>query len=200
MKINLNNSKFTRGYFVALLFVGAVTVIWTTQQASAVQQPTKVGPGADCSSLTLVCDSAQKLRCVNNVCVKSNQAPSSDSNKNNPPAGTTGTGGNSNPSGVDTSGYDLGIDLNINQVELIIQGIACWLLRMSSVALILAVLYVGALYFRAAGNPSKITEANQAFKYVVIGIAVIVGVYGIIGTVATVLEAGSYSFFTCTKK
>ncbi len=127
-------------------------------------------------------------------------------------------GGSNNPPGEDTGGLPVeknggdqtgtsgnvegpaGIDISIDQVYGIIKGIACWLMRAAVAVIIVFVLFSGYKFLVSKGDAAKVVEARKNLVYVIIGIAVIAGVYVIIGTVATAIGAGNYSFFSCSSQ
>lgn len=107
-----------------------------------------------------------------------------------PPVGTTeeGSGG--------TGGNDdwLGIDLSIQDVAYIIEGIACWLLRVSMLLAIIFIILAGIRFMAAQGNPASYQKAKTNFFHVLIGVIVITGIYEIIATVANAVGRTDFSF------
>ncbi len=93
-----------------------------------------------------------------------------------------------------------GIDLDINGVYKIIVGIACWLMRVSVALIVIFLIYSGFKFLISKGDAAKVVDARKNLQSVIIGIVVIVGVYIIIGSIATAIGAGEhYSFFTCSE-
>lgn len=88
----------------------------------------------------------------------------------------------------------LGIDLSIQDVAYIIDGLACWLLRVSMLLAIIFIILAGIRFMAAQGNPAGYQKAKTNFFHVLIGVIVIVGVYEIIATVANAVGRTDFSF------
>ena len=86
-----------------------------------------------------------------------------------------------------------GEDLTIQGVFNIINGIACWLLRVVSVVMVIFVILAGFRFMAARGDPRAFVSAKKNFFHVFVGILVILGVYVIIATVANAVGA-DFSF------
>lgn len=87
-----------------------------------------------------------------------------------------------------------GINLTIQDVMGIITGLACWITRVALVFIVVAVIYYGVRFMTAQGDPAKLTDARKSFLWGLVGIAVILGTYTIIATVANALGA-DYTLF-----
>ncbi|MEX1064131.1 MAG: pilin [Candidatus Paceibacterota bacterium] len=105
----------------------------------------------------------------------------------------TPAGGNTRPSGTSgTSGLP-GEDFTIQDVFAIINGLACWLIRVATLVMIIFIILAGFKFMTAQGDSAKLTGAKKNFKHVLIGMVVIMGAYVIIATVANAVGA-DFSF------
>lgn len=77
-----------------------------------------------------------------------------------------------------------GIDLTIERVSEIIYAFACWLWSVSIFILIIFIILAGVRFMYAGGDPKKIGDARQNFKYVILGAIVVMGTFVIIATLA----------------
>ncbi len=77
-----------------------------------------------------------------------------------------------------------GQDLDFNGLIKILNGLACWLIRIVGTILVIFAIIAGFQYMMSGGNPERLKQANQNFIYVLIGGLVIFGVGVIIWTVA----------------
>lgn len=80
-----------------------------------------------------------------------------------------------------------GINLTIQDVLGILTGLACWFARVALVLIVVAVIYYGIRFLMAQGDPTKLTEAKKSFMWGLVGVAVVIGTYTIIATVANAL-------------
>ncbi|MEX2052845.1 MAG: pilin [Candidatus Paceibacterota bacterium] len=102
-------------------------------------------------------------------------------------------GSSPSPSGNNgTSGLP-GEDFTIQDVFAIINGLACWLIRVATLVMIIFIILAGFKFMTAQGDPAKLTGAKKNFKHVLIGMVVIMGAYVIIATVANAVGA-DFSF------
>lgn len=100
--------------------------------------------------------------------------------------GATGGGGE--------DGWDwTGIDLTIQDVMDIINGLACWLTRIATAIMVIFLVLAGMRFMYAQGDTSKLTAAKKNFQQVLIGILVIMAVYVIIATVANAVGRTDFS-------
>jgi hypothetical protein len=83
-----------------------------------------------------------------------------------------GTGGGGNPS---PSGEALVNPLRFNSLTEVLFAIVDILLILAVPIIIFFIIYAGFLYVTAQGNPAKISEANRALLYAVIGGVIILG-------------------------
>ncbi len=86
-----------------------------------------------------------------------------------------------------------GEDFAIQDVLAIINGLACWLIRVATLVAIIFIVIAGFKFMTAQGDAAKLTGAKKNFQRVLIGIVVIMGVYVIIATVANAVGA-DFSF------
>lgn len=87
-----------------------------------------------------------------------------------------------------------GIDLTIQDVFAIINGLACWFARIASVLMVIFIIIAGIRFMAARGDPKAFTAARTNFNHVLIGLLVILGVYVIIATVANAVGIKDFSF------
>lgn len=80
-----------------------------------------------------------------------------------------------------------GIDLTVQRVTEIITELACWFSRTALVFIVMAVVYYGVKFMMSKGDPTKLTEARKSFLWGLVGVAVILGTYTIIATIANAL-------------
>ena len=92
-----------------------------------------------------------------------------------------------------------GVDIQIQDVAAIIEGIACWLMRVVLALVVIFLILSGVSFLTARGNPEKVGKAKENFKWVIIGIAVVLGVNVIIATVGAFItnDASFINPFTC---
>lgn len=93
--------------------------------------------------------------------------------------GNPGTGGNSgiggNPPGGGCSGQTLCNPLQADSLEDLLQIFLDAAVRIGTIILVLAIIWVGFLYVKARGNPGKISEAHKALFWTVIGGLILLG-------------------------
>ena len=86
-----------------------------------------------------------------------------------------------------------GIDLTANDVIDIINGLACWAMRVAGAVMVIFLVLAGLRFMNAQGDTTKWATAKKNFNHVLIGIVVIMGTYVIIATVANAVGA-DFSF------
>ena len=103
----------------------------------------------------------------------------------------------STPSGGGTDGAGeenwMGIDLTIQDVASIINGLACWLTRIATAIMVIFLVIAGLRFMYARGEPAKYESAKKNFQHVLIGILVIMAVYVIIATVVHAVGRTDFS-------
>lgn len=87
----------------------------------------------------------------------------------------------------------MGVDLSIQDVANIINGLACWLTRIATAIMVIFLILAGFRFMNARGDPTKWTAAKKNFRYVLTGILVIMAVYVIIATVAHAVGRTDFS-------
>ena len=87
----------------------------------------------------------------------------------------------------------MGIDLSIQDVANIINGLACWLTRIATAIMVIFLVIAGLRFMNARGNPTAYQTAVKNFQHVLIGILVIIAVYVIIATVAHAVGRTDFS-------
>jgi hypothetical protein len=100
------------------------------------------------------------------------------------PAGNTGLGND------DWTGRDI----TIQDVEGIVIGIACWMMRGSADLMIIFLVWSGILFMYAQGDPTKYKKAKDTLQKTLWGMLIILGVYVIIATVANAVGLQNFSF------
>ncbi len=147
-----------------------------TQITSCANYPVRNDCEANRCSLTPSC------RWISGACVGGAQISPSSSQP--PASGSPISGGNNLP----------GEDLTIQNVLKIINGIACWLIRVITSVMVIFLVFIGFKFMNAQGDPGKITDAKKSFNNVLIGIVVIMSAYVIIATVANAVGVKDFSF------
>ena len=87
-----------------------------------------------------------------------------------------------------------GIDLTLDKLKNLIQGLACWLINIALVLIVIAVVFYGIQFLFSRGDPNQITKARESLKYAIIGIVVILGAYTIIASIGNFITEGAYVF------
>jgi len=87
----------------------------------------------------------------------------------------------------------MGIDLSIQDVADIINGLACWLTRIATAIMVIFLVLAGLRFMNARGDPTKYGNAKKNLQHEIIGIMVIMGVYVIIATVANAVGRTDFS-------
>jgi fumarate reductase subunit D len=70
----------------------------------------------------------------------------------------------------------------------VLANITTWLWRVFMIATVIAFMFAGFLYFIAAGDPDKVTRANNMVKYGLIGVVVALLSGGMVALVQSFLE------------
>ncbi len=91
--------------------------------------------------------------------------------------------------GSSTDAGTLGVNLTIQSVFAIVTGAVCWFSRFALVAMVVAVIVYGIQFMMSQGDPTKYSNARTSLTWGIIGIAVILGTYTIIATVANAVGA-----------
>lgn len=86
-------------------------------------------------------------------------------------------------------------DLTIQSIFAIINGLVCWMARVSYLIMVIMLVFWGIQFFLSKGEPAKYDKARTGLKYAVIGIAVVLAAYTIIATVANAVGVPDVSRF-----
>ena len=98
------------------------------------------------------------------------------------------------PAGEEGGEWDwTGVDITIEDVANIIEGLACWLTRIATAVMVIFLVLAGLRFMNARGNPTAYQAAVKNFQHVLIGILVIMAVYVIIATVAATVGRTDFS-------
>jgi hypothetical protein len=77
-----------------------------------------------------------------------------------------------------------GPNLTIQSVFNIFNSLVCYFVQFVLVFMVLALIWTGVSYLRSQGVAGAVTEANKSLQWTVIGIAVILGSYTIVASIA----------------
>ncbi len=89
-----------------------------------------------------------------------------------------------------------GIDLSIQNVFGIVNGLACWATRFVLVFIVIAIVWYGVQFMTSGGVPGKFEQAKKSLSYAIIGIIVVLGAQTIIATIAHGINpTGPNAFF-----
>ncbi|OGN28276.1 MAG: hypothetical protein A2941_01885 [Candidatus Yanofskybacteria bacterium RIFCSPLOWO2_01_FULL_49_17] len=81
-----------------------------------------------------------------------------------------------------------GIDLTIQSLFGILQGLACWMSRFVLVIMVGALIWYGVQMLLSRGNPTAFGNARKSLGYAIIGVVVVLGSYTIIATVGNAVR------------
>ena len=87
-----------------------------------------------------------------------------------------------------------GINLTIDGIFNIINGLACWLADIAIVLMVIAIIFYGIQFLISRGDPGKVTDARKSLTWGIVGILVILGTYTIIASVGNAVTSGDYQF------
>ncbi len=111
-------------------------------------------------------------------------------------SGNSGNSGNSSDSTKNSLTGLPGIDLTIQSLFGIIEGLACWASRFVIVFIVIMLIWYGIQFMTAQANTEAFNNAKKALNYAIIGIIVVLGANTIIATVAHAIDSNSsYSVF-----
>lgn len=171
------------------------------------------GVCVQCDGSSGQCDTLLNESCVNNVCTRpgGNNVGGLCAKGSNCKSGlicgarsiceevsegtgeTGGTGGTTGGAGGTGEESWMGIDLTIQNVFAIVNGLACWLTRIATAIMVIFLVIAGLRFMYARGDPAKYESAKKNFQHVLIGILVIMAVYVIIATVANAIGVTNFS-------
>ncbi len=87
-----------------------------------------------------------------------------------------------------------GIDLTLDKLLNIINGLACWLTDFALILIVVAIVFFGVKFLISQGDPGKIGDARKGLTWAVVGTLVILGTYTIIATVTNAINSDAVSF------
>ncbi len=87
-----------------------------------------------------------------------------------------------------------GIDLTLEKLMNLINGLACWIADVALVLIVIAVVYFGVMFLISQGDPGKVGNARKALSWGVVGIIVILGTYTIIASVGSAITGSDFTF------
>jgi|SRR3989344_6508231 len=87
-----------------------------------------------------------------------------------------------------------GIDLTIDRVFEIIEGLACWITDVALVLIVIFVVYYGIMFLMSKGDPTKVTNARKAIGWGIVGILVILGTYTLIASIGSAISGDDFEF------
>ena len=152
---------------------------------------------SDCNSLE-TCNNGVCVRRggngVGGLCNLDSQCASGQCGANNLCLSASGEEPPPDPRGGPGEADWMGIDLTIQDVFAIINGLACWFARIASLLMVIFIILAGIRFMAARGDPKAYDVAKKNFGHVLIGLLVILGVYVIIATVANAVGVTDFSF------
>jgi hypothetical protein len=86
-------------------------------------------------------------------------------------------------------------NLTIQSIFAIINGLVCWMARISYVLMVIMLVFYGIMYFFSEGEMGKIVKAKDGVKWAAVGILVTLGAYTIIATIANAVGVPDVSKF-----
>ena len=87
-----------------------------------------------------------------------------------------------------------GIDLSLDGVKNLVNGLACWFVDIALTLMVVAVVFYGVKFLIAQGDPGKIGDARKGLGWAVVGIVVILGAYTIIQSIGSFVTQSAYHF------
>ena len=85
-----------------------------------------------------------------------------------------------------------GIDLTIQNLLGILNGLVCIVSEAAVVIIVLALIFYGLQFLFSKGDAKKYEDAKTAFKYGLIGIIIVIGTYTIIATIQAAIGGDDY--------
>lgn len=86
----------------------------------------------------------------------------------------------------------LGVDLTIQSLLGILNGLVCIVSEAAIVIIVLALVFYGLQFLFSKGDPKKYQDAKTAFRYGLIGIVIVIGTYTIIATIQAAVGGDGY--------
>jgi hypothetical protein len=82
-----------------------------------------------------------------------------------------------------------GVNLTIQSLFGIVEGLACWATQFITVVMVIMIVWYGFQMMAAQSNSTKFADARKSLGYAVVGMIVILGAYTIIATVGNTVQA-----------
>lgn len=79
--------------------------------------------------------------------------------------------------------------LGAENFEDLVQNITKWLVRIATPIGVIVIVYAGAKFLMAKGDPTKINEAKQVLWYAIIGLAIVFAASGLVSLVRSIISA-----------
>ena len=79
--------------------------------------------------------------------------------------------------------------LGVDSFEELAQNITNWLVRIAGPIGVIVIVYAGAKFLMAKGDPTKITEAKKVLWYAIIGLAIVFAASGLVSLVRNIISA-----------
>lgn len=130
---------------------------------------------------------------VGDFCGENSQCASGNCGRSARCLPVSDTGGGERGGPTDEADW-MGVDLTIQDVFAIINGLACWTTRVAVFIMVIFIILAGLRFMNARGDPAAFTAARKNFNHVLIGLIVIMGVYVIIATIANAVGVTDFSF------
>jgi hypothetical protein len=73
-------------------------------------------------------------------------------------------------------------------VEDLVKGITSWLVRIAGPIGVIVIVYAGAKFLTARGDPNKINEAKKILWYAIIGLAIVFAAAGLVSLVRSIIS------------
>jgi hypothetical protein len=126
-------------------------------------------------------------------CAKDSHCDSGKCSDGNKCLAGTGPAGGGEEGGEGGKWDWTGVDITIEDVANIIEGLACWLTRIATAIMVIFLILAGFRFMNARGDTGKWGSAKKNFQHVLIGILVIMAVYVIIATIAYAVGRTDFS-------
>ncbi len=78
---------------------------------------------------------------------------------------------------------------SVTTFEDLVKGITTWLVRIASPIGVIVIVYAGAKFLMAKGDPAKINEAKQILWYAIIGLAIVFAASGLVSLVRSIISS-----------
>jgi len=79
--------------------------------------------------------------------------------------------------------------LGVDSFEELVQNVTNWLVRIAGPIGVIIIVYAGAKFLMAKGDPTKINEAKKILWYAIIGLAIVFAASGLVSLVRNIISA-----------